>query len=51
MKFAFICNAPVSNTDRRIAVVSAGPAGLSATGYLVCRGYKVDVYDKLPGPG
>lgn len=51
MKFAFICNAPVSSTGRRIAVVGAGPAGLSATGYLVCRGYEVDVYDKLPGPG
>ncbi len=35
----------------RIAVVGAGATGLSATGYLVCRGYEVDVYDKLPLPG
>lgn len=35
----------------RIAVIGAGPAGLGAAGYLVCRGYEVHVYDQLPEPG
>jgi len=51
MKFAFLCREPVSAVRKRIAIIGAGPAGLSVTGYLVCRGYEVDVYDKLPYPG
>ncbi|MGY0287717.1 MAG: FAD-dependent oxidoreductase [Candidatus Methanodesulfokora washburnensis] len=51
MKYAFLCNKRTSRTGFKIAVVGAGPAGLSATGYLVCRGYEVDVYDKLPMAG
>lgn len=51
MKYAFLCNKRKSSVGSKIAVVGAGPAGLSATGYLVCRGYDVDVYDKLPMAG
>ncbi|MDK6029189.1 FAD-dependent oxidoreductase [Ignisphaera sp. 4213-co] len=51
MKFAFLCREPFGDIGKRVAVVGAGPAGLAATGYLVCRGYEVDVYDKLPYPG
>lgn len=51
MKFSFICREPFSRVRRNIAVIGAGPAGLTVTGYLVCRGYNVDVYDKLPLPG
>jgi len=35
----------------KVAIIGAGPAGLAAAGYLVCQGYEVDVYDKLPLPG
>jgi glutamate synthase (NADPH/NADH) small chain len=51
MKFSFICREPFSHVGRNIAVIGAGPAGLTVTGYFVCRGYYVDVYDKLPLPG
>jgi len=51
MKFAFLCKQRTGSSGARVAVVGAGPAGLAATGYLVCRGHEVDVYDKLPLPG
>ena len=51
MKFAFLCREPVGSVKKRIAIIGAGPAGLVATGYFTCRGYEVDVYDKLPYPG
>lgn len=51
MKFAFLCREPVGSIKKRIAIIGAGPAGLTATGYFACRGYEVDVYDKLPYPG
>ncbi|MEM4788295.1 MAG: FAD-dependent oxidoreductase [Ignisphaera sp.] len=51
MKFTFLCKEPQYTVKKRIAVVGAGPAGLAVTGYFVCRGYEVDVYDKLPYPG
>lgn len=51
MKFAFLSAARTSSLGKRVAVVGAGPAGLSAAGYLACRNYEVDVYDKLPAPG
>ncbi|MCX5841227.1 MAG: FAD-dependent oxidoreductase, partial [Deltaproteobacteria bacterium] len=37
--------------DKKIAVVGAGPAGLSAAYYLAAEGYGVDVFESLPVAG
>jgi len=37
--------------NKRIAVIGAGPAGLSATYYLSNLGYKVTIFEKLPAAG
>lgn len=37
--------------DKKVAIIGAGPAGLSAAGILICKGYHVEVFDKLPEPG
>jgi len=43
---------PVEITrPHRIAVVGAGPAGLTAAGDLIRKGYKVDIYEALHKPG
>jgi NADH-quinone oxidoreductase subunit F len=41
---------PVTRNEK-IAVVGAGPAGLTAAKDLALRGYKVTVYEELPEPG
>ncbi|ASJ07012.1 FAD-dependent oxidoreductase [Thermococcus pacificus] len=51
MRFAFLCKSRPEPTGKKVAIVGAGPAGLSAAGYLVCQGHEVHVYDKLPEPG
>ncbi len=51
MRFAFLCKESSGGGRGRVAIVGAGPAGLAAAGYLVCQGYEVDVYDKLPAAG
>ncbi|MCD6503678.1 MAG: glutamate synthase [Thermoplasmata archaeon] len=52
MNFAFMCKPnEVIKTGKKVAIIGAGPAGLAATGYLVCKGHEVHVYDKLPYPG
>jgi glutamate synthase (NADPH/NADH) small chain len=38
--------APAPTNGRRVAVVGAGPAGLTAAGELAARGYGVTVYDE-----
>jgi len=37
--------------DKRIAVIGAGPAGLSCAYYLRMQGYKVDIYEAAEKPG
>jgi NADPH-dependent glutamate synthase beta subunit-like oxidoreductase/NAD-dependent dihydropyrimidine dehydrogenase PreA subunit len=39
------------NTGKRVAVVGAGPSGLTAAYYLVRRGHAVNVFDTFPKPG
>ena len=38
-------------SDKKIAVIGAGPAGLSCAYYLACDNYKVTVFDKNELPG
>lgn len=53
MKFALKCSPgqKIPKRPGKVAIVGAGPAGLGAAGYLICRGYEVDVYDRMPEPG
>jgi formate dehydrogenase major subunit len=37
--------------NKRIAVIGAGPAGLSAAFYLAIKGYSVNVFEKMPEAG
>jgi len=37
--------------EEKVAVVGAGPAGLSAAYYLACEGYPVTIFEALPDPG
>ena len=37
--------------DRKVAVIGAGPAGLSAAAALALLGYATVVYEKMPEPG
>ncbi|MGQ4832987.1 MAG: FAD-dependent oxidoreductase [Candidatus Asgardarchaeia archaeon] len=36
---------------KKIAIIGAGPAGLTAAGILACKGYEIEIFDKLPEPG
>ena len=38
-------------TDKKVAIVGAGPAGLSAAYYLALMGYQVKVFEALPEAG
>jgi glutamate synthase (NADPH) small chain len=41
----------IEQNDKKIAIVGAGPAGLSAAYYLALLGYKVKIYESLPEAG
>jgi len=45
-----VLQAPVPG-DRKVAVIGAGPAGLSAAAALTMKGYAVVVYEMMPQPG
>ncbi|HKL13565.1 MAG TPA: FAD-dependent oxidoreductase [Halanaerobiales bacterium] len=38
-------------TDKKVAIVGAGPAGYTVAYYLRLKGIKTDLYDKMPKPG
>ena len=40
-----------SEQDRRIAVIGAGPAGMSAAYYLALKGYGVTIFEEMPMAG
>ena len=40
-----------ANTGHKVAVIGAGPAGLSASFYLRKKGHEVTVFDSMPKPG
>lgn len=42
---------PRQHHSERIAIIGAGPTGLSAAYYLARRGYSVTVFDAMPVPG
>ncbi len=39
------------STGKKVAVVGAGPAGLSAAYYLLTDGHEVDIFEAMPKPG
>jgi dihydropyrimidine dehydrogenase (NAD+) subunit PreA len=45
-----VLRAPESG-DRKVAVIGAGPAGLSAAANLALKGYATVVFEKMPEPG
>ena len=51
MNFGLFRDGPGAPNGRKVAIAGAGPSGLAAAGYLACRGYHVEVYDKMPKAG
>jgi heterodisulfide reductase subunit A-like polyferredoxin len=41
----------VAETDKRVAVVGSGPAGLAAANDLALKGHSVTIFEALPEPG
>ncbi|MDP3947713.1 MAG: FAD-dependent oxidoreductase, partial [bacterium] len=42
---------PLPTTGKRIAIIGAGPAGLTAAYYLKRKGHQVTIFDAQPDPG
>ena len=42
---------PLRNDGKKIAIIGAGPAGLTAAYYLALEGIKVDIFEELPVNG
>lgn len=42
---------PAPSTGKKVAVIGAGPSGLSVAYFLTLKGHKVVVFDALPGGG
>jgi glutamate synthase (NADPH/NADH) small chain len=42
---------PAPSTGKKVAVIGAGPSGLSVAYFLALKGHKVVVFDALPGGG
>lgn len=51
MNFGLFADKPGEPNGRKVAIAGAGPSGLIAAGYLACKGYHVEVFDKMPHPG
>ncbi len=41
----------ISTNGKKVAIIGAGPAGLSAAHYLALMGYSVKIFESLKGPG
>jgi glutamate synthase (NADPH) small chain len=41
----------IQNNGKKIAIIGAGPAGLSAAHYLALLGYSIKIFETLKGPG
>ena len=42
---------PADKTGKKVAVIGAGPAGLTAAYYLTSKGHDITVFDSFPKPG
>jgi len=42
---------PAKSTGKKVVVIGAGPSGLSVAYFLTLKGYKIVVFDSLPGGG
>jgi glutamate synthase (NADPH/NADH) small chain len=50
-RYRAIIGDPAPANGKRVAIIGAGPAGLTAAYDLAMNGYKVSVYEGLPKPG
>jgi glutamate synthase (NADPH/NADH) small chain len=46
-----MCKEPPTERSEKVAIIGAGPAGLTAASYLRCKGFKVHIYEANPEPG
>jgi glutamate synthase (NADPH/NADH) small chain len=42
---------PVNPTGKKVAIIGAGPSGLTCAGQLVRLGHKVTIFESKPAPG